>query len=201
MLSKTLQEGLKSYSIGEKLRSLRLRKGIGLVELGRHTGLSPALLSKLERGKLFPTLPTLLRIALVFSVGLEHFFTPERKRRVLAIVRKEERKRFPERMGAKEPAFEFESLDFPATERRMNAYLADFHPLAPEKVKLHTHAGVEFLYVIRGELGLRIGGEEHGLGAGDAIYFDSGQPHGYRRTGAKPCSAIVVTVPLAAAAS
>jgi transcriptional regulator with XRE-family HTH domain len=47
---------------------------MGLVELGKHTGLSAAMLSKLERGKLFPTLPTLLRIALVFGVGLEYFF-------------------------------------------------------------------------------------------------------------------------------
>lgn len=199
MLSKTLQEGLRSYAIGERLRSLRLRKGIGLVELGRHTGLSPALLSKLERGKLFPTLPTLLRISLVFSVGLEHFFTPERKRRVVAVVRKGERKRFPDRMGAKEPAYQFESLDFPATERKLNAYLADFCPVAPEKLKLHQHAGVEFLYVFRGQLAMRIGTEEHALHAGDAIYFDSGQPHGYRREGAKACSAIVVTVPAAAA--
>ena len=53
----TISQGLGRYSIGEKLRTLRLRKSMGLVELGKHTGLSAALLSKLERGKLFPTLP------------------------------------------------------------------------------------------------------------------------------------------------
>src|SRR5512143_280169 len=93
--SKTITEGLKPYGLGEKLRTLRLRKSMGLVELGKHTGLSPAMLSKLERGKLFPTLPTLLRIAMVFSVGLDYFFTDERKRRVVAIVRKQDRLRFP----------------------------------------------------------------------------------------------------------
>jgi transcriptional regulator with XRE-family HTH domain len=70
MLSATLEAGLSDYAIGAKIRALRLKKKMGLVELGRHSGLSPALLSKLERGRLFPTLPTLLRIALVFSVGL-----------------------------------------------------------------------------------------------------------------------------------
>jgi len=37
--------------------------------------LSAALLSKLEGGKLFPTLPTLLRIAMAFGVGLDYFLT------------------------------------------------------------------------------------------------------------------------------
>ena len=70
VVNKTIVEGLRPYALGEKLRTLRLRKSMGLVELGKHTGLSAAMLSKLERGKLFPTLPTLLRIALVFGVGL-----------------------------------------------------------------------------------------------------------------------------------
>ena len=57
MLSPTLHEGLKAYSIGPKIRAIRLKKKIGLVELGRHTGLSPAMLSKIERGQLFPPCP------------------------------------------------------------------------------------------------------------------------------------------------
>jgi transcriptional regulator with XRE-family HTH domain len=62
MRSKTLQDGLNHYEIGARVRALRLKKKIGLVDLGKHTGLSPALLSKIERGRLFPTLPTLLRM-------------------------------------------------------------------------------------------------------------------------------------------
>src|SRR3954447_2513856 len=104
-ISETISEGLGRYSIGEKLRTLRLRKSMGLVELGEHTGLSPALLSKLERGKLFPTLPTLLRIALVFSVGLDHFFTDEQNRHAVGVVRRKDRLRFPEKPGLSEPAY------------------------------------------------------------------------------------------------
>ena len=85
MLSKTLQDGLDDYGIGAKIRTLRLKKKMGLVELGKHTGLSPALLSKIERGRLFPTLPTLLRIALVFGVGLEFFFAGAREKPLVAV--------------------------------------------------------------------------------------------------------------------
>ena len=87
MLSAALKSNLASYGVGDKLRALRLKRKLGLVQLSTHTGLSPAMLSKLERGRLFPTLPTLLRIALVFDVGLDHFFEASTPRRSLGIVR------------------------------------------------------------------------------------------------------------------
>ena len=195
MVPETITEGLKPYSIGEKIRGLRLKKSMGLVELGKHTGLSAALLSKLERGKLFPTLPTLLRIAMVFSVGLDFFFADERKRRVVAVVRKQERVRFPERPGTPDVAYFFECLDYPATERKMNAFLADFQELPPEKIRPHQHAGIEFLYLLSGDLTLKVGSDDYALEAGDSIYFDSGLQHSYRRSTKRPCNAVIVTLP------
>ena len=149
-MADTISEGLGRYSIGEKLRSMRLRKSMGLVELGKHTGLSAALLSKLERGKLFPTLPTLLRIAMVFGVGLDYFFTDERKRRVVGVVRREDRVRFPERPGTTDLQYYFECLDYRTTERKLSAFLADFQEIPLEKLKTHQHSGVEFLFVLKG---------------------------------------------------
>ncbi|HEY8716634.1 MAG TPA: cupin domain-containing protein [Candidatus Acidoferrum sp.] len=195
MLSDTLKQGLRDYAIGEKLRGLRLKKKMGLVELGKHTGLSAAMLSKVERGKLFPTLPTLLRISLVFSVGLDYFFADDQKRHTVAIVRKAERQRFPERPDGRDISFHFESLDFAAVERKLNAYYAEFEALPPGKPRTHQHAGIEFLSVLRGKLELRIGTEEYTLEDGDSVYFDSSLPHSYRKVSQKPCGAIVVTVP------
>lgn len=193
MLSPTLREGLKAYAIGPKLRAIRLKKKMGLVELGRHTGLSPAMLSKIERAQVFPTLPTLLRIAMVFSVGLDFFFTADREKPVVGLARHRERMRFPEKQGAREVAYEFESLDFPAVQRLLNSYYAEFFPVPPDKLRHHQHPGAEFIYVLSGTLCLHIGEEEYVLEGRDAIYFDSSAPHAYRRRGAKSCCAIVVT--------
>jgi transcriptional regulator with XRE-family HTH domain len=195
MLSTTLDQGLRRLAIGDKVRSLRLRRRMGLVELGRHTGLSAAMLSKIERGRLFPTLPTLLRIALVFSVELDHFFTDDKRRKTIAVVRRADRKRFPERLGSREISFEFESLDYPASNRKTNSYLARFAPVDLKKLRDHQHAGSEFLYILKGTLALRIGGEDQVLETGDSIYFDSSLPHSYRRSGTRPCEALVVTAP------
>ena len=193
MLSKTLQDGLSDYGIGDKLRTLRLKKKMGLVELGKHTGLSPALLSKIERGVMFPTLPTLLRIALVFGVGLEFFFAGARDKPLVAVVRKGGRVQLPDRPGAREVAYRFESLDYPATERRFNCYYAEFFAVAPERLRPHDHPGVEFIYAIQGTLSVHVGSEEHALEAGDSLYFDATIPHAYRRSGGRSCSAVVVT--------
>jgi transcriptional regulator with XRE-family HTH domain len=194
MPSQTITKGLKQYSIGHKLRRLRLRKSMGLVELGKHTGLSPGLLSKLERDVMYPTLPTLLRIAMVFSVGLEYFFNPEPKP-VLEIVRRGERLRFSDAPDGRPTAYHFESLDFPVPNRPLNTYYAEFEPLERSCVRQHEHAGVEFLYLISGKLALIIGADSHELVDGDAIYFDSSVPHGYRRIGSRRSSALVVTIP------
>ena len=195
MLTKTLQDGLNDYGIGAKIRALRLKKKIGLVDLGKHTGLSPAMLSKIERGRLFPTLPTLLRIALVFGVGLEYFFAGAREQPLIAVTRKAERVELPERPRARDVAYRFASLEYSATERRFNSYYAEFLPLASDQLRPHEHSGVEFIYVIQGTLSVHINGEEHALDAGDAIYFDATIPHAYRRSGGRLCSAVVVTAP------
>jgi transcriptional regulator with XRE-family HTH domain len=193
MVSDTITKGLSSYAIGSKLRRLRLRKSMGLLELSKHTGLSPALLSKLERDVMHPTLPTLLRIAMVFSVGLEYFFNPE-PRPVVEIVRRKDRLRFPESPNAKSVAYYFESLDFPVANRALHSYLAEFEAVEPEHNRLHEHAGIEFLYVLSGRLELRTGEDTNELAEGDAVYFESSVPHGYRRIGAKRTSALVVTL-------
>jgi transcriptional regulator with XRE-family HTH domain len=194
MTSNTITAGLKKYAIGNKLRRLRLGKSMGLLELSKHTGLSPAMLSKLERDLMHPTLPTLLRISMVFSVGLEYFFNPE-PRPVFEIVRKKDRLRFPDSPDAAQAAYYFESLDFPVPDRVLNTYLAEFEPVAADPGRLHVHPGIEFLYVLSGRLELRTHEEKHDLGEGDAVYFDCTVPHGYSRLGSKRTTALVVSLP------
>ena len=65
---------------------------MGLVELGRHTGLSASFLSQLETGRVVPTLRNLARIAMVFSKDLSYFFDPE-PRTLFRVHRRDERVR------------------------------------------------------------------------------------------------------------
>ena len=191
----TISRALSSYSIGRKLRQLRLRHKIALTDLAGHTGLSASMLSQLENGKLFPTLPTLARIAMVFDVGLDHFFSQRGGKRVFAIVRAAERMRFPERPDLPKPAYFFECLAFATQGKGMQAYLAEFPKRASGEAVEHVHDGAEFLFILDGKLTVHFEGEDRDLNVGDSVYFDSSEPHSYRGRSSAGAKALVVTVP------
>lgn len=189
----TVQRILSSYELGGKIRQLRLKKKIGLVDLGKHTGLSASMLSQLENGKLVPTLPTLARIAMVFDVSLDHFFSDRRKRALFTVIRAAERIRFPERPDSPDPAWHFECLAYSAQDKGMQAYLAVFEPRPLAAVVTHAHEGAEFIYVTEGSLSILFADEETLLHPGDSVYFDAGHLHGYRSAGPGQARAVVVT--------
>lgn len=93
-------------------------------------------------------------------------------------------------MGNTEPAYFFESLDFPALEKTMNAYYVEFEDRESHP---HEHKGDEFLYVIEGSIIVTAGEAGHTLTPGDAMYFDASVPHWYRKTGTADARAVVVT--------
>jgi transcriptional regulator with XRE-family HTH domain len=191
----TIRRVLSSYELGPKLRQLRLRKKIALVDLGKHTGLSASMLSQLENGKLVPTLATLARIAMVFDVGLDFFFGDRRRKRPFIVVQGAERLRFPDRPGTDQPNYLFECLAFSSQEKSMQAYLAEFPKRQPSEVAEHVHEGAEFVHVIEGSLVIRYQAEDYILHSGDSVYFDSSEPHSYRGMSKNPARALVVTTP------
>jgi len=179
--------------IGERIKRLRLKKSMGLVELGRHTGLSASFLSQLETGRVVPTLRNLARIALVFNKDLSYFFETE-PHTVFRIHKKTERVRLPQ-TGVDDPTYYFESLSYMVPDRQLDPYYAEFLPMKkPSHVRPHVHPGYEFLYMLDGELEIRHGDKEHVLEAGDSVYFDASTPHAYRCAGKIPAKAIIVTM-------
>ena len=179
--------------IGERIKHLRLKKSMGLVELGRHTGLSASFLSQLETGRVVPTLRNLARIAMVFSKDLSYFFDPE-PQTLFRVHRRGERVRLPQ-TGADDPAYFFESLGYLVPDRQLDPYFAEFLPEKEGRSpRAHQHVGCEFLYLLSGALDVRHGEAVHHVEAGDAIYFDATTIHSYLCTSKIPATAVIVTL-------
>ena len=191
--SEAAERFIAEKHLGERIRRLRLKKSMGLVELGKQAGLSASFLSQLETGRVVPTLRNLARVAMVFSKDLSYFFESE-PAAMFRVHRKKDRVRMPQ-TGVEPPAYTFESLGYMVPDRHMDPYFAEFIPLPPQvEPKAHVHSGYEFLYVLAGQLSLLHGTQEAVLEPGDAVYFDSGTPHSYRCVGSKPAEAIIVAL-------
>jgi len=189
----TAEAFISEKHIGERIKRLRLKKSMGLVELGRHTGLSASFLSQLETGRVVPTLRNLARIAMVFSKDLSYFFESE-PQTLFRIHRKKERVRLPQ-TGVDDPTYFFESLGYMVPDRQLDPYYAEFVPLKKTiDVRAHVHPGYEFLYVLQGELEIRHADKTSVLEPGDGVYFDASTPHSYRCAGKVSAVALIVTM-------
>ncbi|HEY5213132.1 MAG TPA: cupin domain-containing protein [Acidobacteriaceae bacterium] len=183
---------IQEKHIGQRIRALRQRASMGLVELGRHSGLSASFLSQLETGRVVPTLRNLAKIAMVFSKDLNYFFNPT-PQTVFRIHRVEDRVRLPQ-SGAENPNYFFESLGYLVPDRQLDPYLAEFQPGKGPDTNFHKHGGFEFLYVMRGALRITHGEHTHDLRTGDSVYFDSTTTHSYTCVGDDPATVLIVTL-------
>lgn len=191
--TETTERFIAEKRIGERIKRLRLKKSMGLVELGKHTGLSASFLSQLETGRVVPTLRNLARIAMVFSKDLSYFFESE-PQAMFRVHRRKDRVRLPQ-TGVEEPSYFFESLGYMVPDRHMDPYFAEFIPLEKNsEPRPHMHPGYEFLYVLDGELALHHGEHHTTLEPGDAVYFDASTPHSYLCASKKPADALIVTM-------
>jgi transcriptional regulator with XRE-family HTH domain len=188
------EEFIESKRIGDRIKFLRQRKQMGLVELGRHTGLSASFLSQLETGRVVPTLRNLARIAMVFSKDMSYFFEPERPE-LFRIQRAGDRLRLPQ-TGVEDPGYYFESLGQVPADQTVTPYVAEFLPANEKRVpKAHRHAGNEFLYMLSGSLKLEHDSRVDVIDEGDAVFFNADAIHSYERVDGDSCTALILTMP------
>ena len=179
---------LEPYSIGMKLRTLRTQKHLTLSRLAVETGLSTALLSKLETDRMIPTLPTLSNICRVYGVGLSYFFT-ETTKHTLAITRKAHLAG----NGRAQEAVKQIALHAVNADTKLVARMVEY---PPGVTGMMTEAGrpvCSVVYVLEGTLHLDAGGMHEVLEAGDCVYLDTEMAIAWSAGGTSRCRALVVT--------
>jgi transcriptional regulator with XRE-family HTH domain len=182
------QWSLEPYSIGLKLRSLRTQKRLTLSRLAAETGLSTALLSKLETDRMIPTLPTLATISRIYGVGMSHFFS-EPSRHTLSITRKAH---FESSGRGPEPV-KVTPLNASGEHPRLVAQTIDFTPggAACHAECFHETGGV--IYVLEGRLQLEAGGLHEVLEAGDCACVESEMALAWSAADKHRCLVLAVT--------
>jgi transcriptional regulator with XRE-family HTH domain len=178
---------LEPYSIGLKLRTLRTQKRLTLSRLATETGLSTALLSKLETDRMIPTLPTLATITRVYGVGLSYFFS-EPGRHALSITRKAHL----EREGRGPDPFKMTPLNAAAGNSHLTAHMIDFAANGATATADCFRESSGVIYVLEGRLQLESGGMEEVLEAGDCACLESEMPLAWSAAGKERCRILAV---------
>jgi transcriptional regulator with XRE-family HTH domain len=184
----SLIEEVTSGRIGERVRALRRERGWTLAMLAERSGVSRAMISKLERGEKNPTLVVAAKVAEGLGMNLSQLVSVEEKSKVVVVPRER-------RMTMRDPETGFErQLLSPSLGGRGVEFIRNVVPENSTSGELPPHRrGVEqYVVVERGRLRAVLGGEEYVLEEGDAAYFEADVAHRFDNAGEGECSYYLV---------
>jgi transcriptional regulator with XRE-family HTH domain len=188
-----------SKDLGARLRQARERKGFTVRGLARYVGVSPSLVSQVERGRVMPSVGTLYAITNQLELVVDDLFrdagTSPRQDGTATLADGAQPVQGPRNRKTIRLAegVRWERLT-PRPDPEVEFLYVVYEPGAEscDKDSLIRHGGKEYAYMMSGRLGLKIGFEEFELGPGDAITFDAQMPHRLWTIGKKPVEAIWV---------
>ena len=163
-------------AIGAQVRALRKRQDMTVSELAGQAGLSAGMLSKVENGAISPSLATLQSLAVALNVPMTSLFSDFEQRQDVTHVKAGEGLTI-ERRGTKS-GHQYQLLGHPFPGNF--AYEPYFITLTKEAEAYSNfrHEGMEFIYVLEGEVGYRHGNQVYPLGPGDSLFFSATAAHG-----------------------
>lgn len=167
---------------------MRRAKGLTLNELAESSGVSRAMISKIERGEKNPTLVVAARISEGLGITLSQLVGIEERREVVVVPSER-------RMVMRDPKTGFErQLLSPTFGNRSVEFIRNVIPEGSTSGEFPPHKrGVrEYLVVEKGGLKASLDGEEYVLEQGDALYFEADIIHRFDNAGAGECSYYLV---------
>ncbi|WP_375392944.1 helix-turn-helix domain-containing protein [uncultured Sphingomonas sp.] len=166
-------------ALGGQIRLLRRRLDLSVADLAGASGISVGMMSKIENGQISPSLKTVQALAGALSVPVSSLFASVEERQDCSFVAAGHGLSM-ERRGTK-AGHGYQLLGHLL---RGDIVVEPYMISLDEQAQPHTsfsHAGIELLYMIEGEVEYRHGGEVYTLRPGDTMMFDSSAQHGPER--------------------
>jgi transcriptional regulator with XRE-family HTH domain len=185
--------------IGRRVAAHRERRGLRVAEFAREIGVSPSLISQIERGQARPSVSTLFAMAQALDVPVDAFFREQEPDGAVGHAHRshpgtgagqtdagqaaEGEQRYVVRRGSRaaidiEGGVRWERLT-PRTLPHLDFMQLVYGPGAQSNPSLYTHPGTEMVLVTTGILDISVGFERYRLEAGDSMHFPSSMPHQY----------------------
>ncbi len=182
-----------NMTIGGKIKDLRVKRDLSIEEVSQKAGLSAALISDIEEHAVSPPLGYIVSLAEVLRVTVGELFGDSADS-PFCIVRSDGRKavsRFGSTDG-KLGGYGYESLGYKKQNRQMEPFLVTLKAAEPLSLEPNQHVGEEFIFVLEGQVEVKLADHIDILNPGDSVYYDSTLPHVVSCHGAVPATILAV---------
>lgn len=161
------KKSIELGGLGERIKKIRLEKGMSLAQLANETGVSDQELEKIEKAELMPAVGTLLLISRALEVDSENFLKEEKaamKSRALAFEKRTEH-------------YAYCTLSPGARHKHLKAFRITIEPNSTHEGVGYRHEGEEFVYVLSGKVCITVGEQTTVLLPDESLHFNSMIPH------------------------
>ena len=169
---------------GERLKDLREQKGYEIADVARVIEISPEDVEAIEGNRAAPSVSLLLRLAQLYRVDPAPFLTMSDGARA-------DRRRV-ESFTKRTQNYSYRTLTPGAEQKHLRAFRITIDPRRDHKMIEYKHEGEEFVYVLRGEVEIKVGEDLHAMKRGESLHFEASIPHHLRNPSPEKTELIVV---------
>ncbi len=183
------EQGQVDRYLGLQIRRKREQTGKTLTGAAEAMGISPSLLSQIERGIVNPSISTLRAIADCLKTSVGVLLEERATRENLLLVRKNGRRK----PTVTEKGVKFSILS--PSNYALQVFYYEFEPDSSTGDEPYRHEGEESVFVLKGRLEVTVSDRKFTLEEGDSMWFQSTLPHRTRNLAKEKCTAIWVGTP------
>lgn len=184
------EKAADEINVGQRLRELRLGRGLSIRLLAEQSGLNVNTLSLIENQRTSPSVSTLQQLAQTLQVPISAFFETDHGDRKVVFQKDGARPRAAFSHGSME--------DLGAGMARFGAepLIVTLEPNADSGKTPIVHTGREFVYCLEGHIAYTVDGETYLLEPGDSLLFEAYLPHQWKNLDGTPSRNLLVLCPL-----
>lgn len=171
------RETMLEAAIGREVRSCRRKHGMTIMALASSAGISSGMLSKIENGSISPSLNTLQALSSALGLPMTSLFRRFEEKGQATFVKAGEGVNV-QRRGTR-AGHQYKLLGYASGSSGLvvEPYLITLTEKSDE-FPMFQHGGIEFLYVLEGEVVYSHGRNRYRMTKGDSLHFDADAPHG-----------------------
>ena len=179
-------------NLGTRIRKLRKEKGLTLVEVAEKTGIAQATLSRIETGTMIGTVESHEKVSEVLGIGLAELYSgvDRRYEQISHLTKEAERKVVHHGKNT-----QIELLTSESSKKKITPLLITLQPGASTSNEQNERGVEKFLYLLDGEIKVKVDREEYHLKAGETLYFDASLSHHITNEKQKPVRILAAVSP------